>query len=160
MRTYYRVLTDSGMKRPAALLAVLRAHCAFAAPRRQLRLETLLSQRKEICEIKDAVVSFGKDLLKKTKRSGNIGRSQIVDDLYRREHSSRLFNVAIKELLKQGVLQRVELDMPDEVYVLTARRYISKTHLLTAMLTKMGLYARAVAEHRPYHYPRQQNIDD
>ncbi|NIM22818.1 MAG: hypothetical protein GTO55_00775 [Armatimonadetes bacterium] len=118
-------------------------------------------QRKEICEIKDTIIEFARDFEKKRgKVSAHLGRSQIIDELYRREHSSRFMNKALKELLKEGYLKRIPAKMNETVYAAAAKQYRSKTHCLTETLTKMGVYSRAVAKHKPYPETPRYDLEE
>jgi hypothetical protein len=148
MLVCYRALVQSGVTPWSAWPAVFFANFALRARTRQDNLAVVIMQRREVCQIKDSVIEmFNAHLNTEGRISNWISESQLADDLYRRAHHSKFLYRAIKELLKEHYLERVPSRLRDTLYSRTRRSYIPKTFLLTEILTKMGVYARAMREH-------------
>jgi hypothetical protein len=159
MRAVAKVLMASGVYPWRAWREVFKAGLSFHSARRRTRLETLLMQRKEVCEVKDSIIEF----IQYYREKGNaltvaVGSRQLMDELYRREHTSRALGIALKEMLRAGQLRKATKDLPEPVYGLGDRRYFSKTSMLSGQLLAMGVYDRAVQGQRPYHQPPQFKV--
>jgi|GEM_PF-4610227 len=156
MRAIAKVLIASGVNPYRAWWEVSKTILNLNSTRRRARLETLLMQRKEVCEVKDAIIEFLQYYREKDNAlTVAVGSRQLIDELYRREHTSRALGIALKEMLRAGQVQVATKDLPEPVYGLGPRRYFSKTSLLSGQLLKLGVYDRVVREQRPYHQPPQ-----
>lgn len=159
MRAIAKVLIVSGVNPWRVWWEVIKAGLSFNPARRRTRLETLLMQRKEVCEVKDSIIEF----LQYYREKDNVltvavGSRQLTEELYRREHTSRALGIALKEMLRAGQLRIATKDLPEPVYGLGPRRYFSKTSILSGQLLAMGVYDRVVAEQRPYYQPPQFKV--
>jgi hypothetical protein len=158
MFAYCRLLRDSGVGKQRAVLSVLFAYCSLFGKTRRGRLEWLIMQRKEVCEIKDAIIAYAAEEARNNPLSGSkVSRSQLEDRL-RTDFGRGPQNKAFGELVRDGILKSVPVKMQDPVYMLTPKPYVSKTTRLAARLAEMGVYARAVKEQKPYHIPPEYHL--
>lgn len=140
--------------RPIIVLwRVMKAACSLSGRRRRDRYEVLLMERKEHCQIKDGIMEFATQYLKGSTPGDCVGRTQMQDALYRPEDSSARFQHALRALIRGRFLKVVPSKHIEPIFQLTGKRYFSKTAPLTAELRRLGVYSRAVQEHKPYYTP-------
>lgn len=155
MTAVIRLLVYSGISKPRAVLAVLGALLCFNSAHRRLRMEQLVARRKEVWEVKDLIVEFVRSYIKEGDRSVDHVSRSLLEDRFREDHSIVAIHAAFAELIADAYLKLVPANMPEPVYTTTAKRYMSKTGHLAAMLSRMGVYARVIKEQRPYQEPRE-----
>lgn len=153
----YRALVGSGAKPHRVFFQILWAMLSLTGRGRRARLESALMARKEICQLRDATMDFVHHYLKDSP-GDCVGRTQIQEALYRPEDSSQMFLVALRELVREGYLKIVPTKHFEPIFRRTSRRYFSKVTPITAELQRLGVYSRAISEHKPYYTPRSYKL--